>query len=433
MSRSNARTPRADGSTSLVPSQRPRTSSSRPGSPRSPRTVTSRSTGVPWPDLRTSARASSRTRPRAPAASRSIGNGSRRSPGVATVPRRGSHRSQWTRLRMPAGWTVRAAPPVDVEEPYRRAGAPRDRPGGEDLEADVVRRGAVGPLLGDVSRRSRAQGGDRHGDQSAAEPPDDATGRPTHEHQAVPSPRPHVGSHGLERALRARDPLDPGVAGHGRAQRPGERLELRLDDVVRVAAGEHPHVQGDLRRGTRTTRARAGSASRRTCPPMTTYSWPARLARVHDVRAAGDVDDGLHERLVERDGRVAEPRDAALVAEGLADAPAPARWRRPRRCGGRRRACRPRLDGEVDERVLRERRRACGRRTRTPVLTSARPVPSRSTVDLHGALGRAPAHRGGARAWAAHGGAPARWVGTRSETASRNRVVSWGVPAVTRR
>ena len=30
------------------------------------------------------------------------------------------------------------------------------------------------------------------------------------------------------------------------AERPGERLELRLDDVVRVAAGEHAHVQGDL-------------------------------------------------------------------------------------------------------------------------------------------------------------------------------------------
>ena len=30
------------------------------------------------------------------------------------------------------------------------------------------------------------------------------------------------------------------------AQRPGDGLELRLDDVVRVATREHPHVQGDL-------------------------------------------------------------------------------------------------------------------------------------------------------------------------------------------
>ena len=41
------------------------------------------------------------------------------------------------------------------------------------------------------------------------------------------------------------------------------------------------------------------------------------LAGVHEVRAAGDVDDGLRERLVERHGGVAEPRDAALVAERL--------------------------------------------------------------------------------------------------------------------
>ena len=74
-----------------------------------------------------------------------------------------------------------------------------------------------------------------------------APGRPSHEHQPVPgAARPHVGSHGLERTLRARDPLDAGVAGHGRPQRPGERLELGLDDVVRVATGEHAHVQGDL-------------------------------------------------------------------------------------------------------------------------------------------------------------------------------------------
>ena len=43
-----------------------------------------------------------------------------------------------------------------------------------------------------------------------------------------------------------------------------------------------------------------------------------RLALVHDVGAAGDVDDGLDQRLVERHGGVAEPGDAALVAERLA-------------------------------------------------------------------------------------------------------------------
>ena len=44
-----------------------------------------------------------------------------------------------------------------------------------------------------------------------------------------------------------------------------------------------------------------------------------RLAGVHEVRATGDVDDGLHERLVERHERVAVAGDARLVAEGLPD------------------------------------------------------------------------------------------------------------------
>ena len=44
-----------------------------------------------------------------------------------------------------------------------------------------------------------------------------------------------------------------------------------------------------------------------------------RLAGVHEVRAPGDVDDGLHERLVERHEGVAEARDARLVAERLLD------------------------------------------------------------------------------------------------------------------
>ena len=42
------------------------------------------------------------------------------------------------------------------------------------------------------------------------------------------------------------------------------------------------------------------------------------LAGVHAVGAPGHVDDGLHQRLVERHGGVAEAADAALVAERLA-------------------------------------------------------------------------------------------------------------------
>ena len=39
---------------------------------------------------------------------------------------------------------------------------------------------------------------------------------------------------------------------------------------------------------------------------------------VDEERATREVDDGLHERLVERHGRLAEATDAGLVAERLA-------------------------------------------------------------------------------------------------------------------
>ena len=49
-----------------------------------------------------------------------------------------------------------------------------------------------------------------------------------------------------ERALRGRDAGLARVDRDRVAQRAGERLELGLDDVVRVAAGQHPDVQRDL-------------------------------------------------------------------------------------------------------------------------------------------------------------------------------------------
>src|SRR5690606_37736722 len=81
-----------------------------------------------------------------------------------------------------------------------------------------------------------------------------------------------------------------------------------------------------------------------------------RLARVHEVRPSGDVDDGEREGFVERYGGVAEPRDARLVAERLAQRLADADRDVLDRVvrvdvdvpGG--------LDAQVDERVLAERR-----------------------------------------------------------------------------
>ena len=53
-------------------------------------------------------------------------------------------------------------------------------------------------------------------------------------------------------------------------------------------------------------------------PPIGDVHLALRLAGVHAVRAAGHVDDGLHQRLVERHRGVAEAADAGLVAERLA-------------------------------------------------------------------------------------------------------------------
>src|SRR3954468_4868301 len=39
---------------------------------------------------------------------------------------------------------------------------------------------------------------------------------------------------------------------------------------------------------------------------------------VHEIRTTGQVDSGLHQRLVQRNRRVAEAADAGLVAERLA-------------------------------------------------------------------------------------------------------------------
>src|SRR5690606_19128374 len=50
-----------------------------------------------------------------------------------------------------------------------------------------------------------------------------------------------------------------------------------------------------------------------------TYAWLAGRNRHIEVqiRAAGNVDDGTHERLVERHRRVGEPPDSPLVPERL--------------------------------------------------------------------------------------------------------------------
>ena len=100
---------------------------------------------------------------------------------------------------------------------------------------------------------------------------------------------------------------------------------------------------------------------------------------VHDVRPAGQVDRGLHQRLVQRHQRVAEAADAGLVAERLAqrladrdrgvlDGVVGVDLEVARGCGrpGRsRRACRA--------------GRACGRRTARRCRPRCCPMPSSSS------------------------------------------------------
>ena len=118
-----------------------------------------------------------------------------------------------------------------------------------------------------------------------------------------------------------------------------------------------------------------------------------RLAGVHEVRPAGDVDDGVGQRLVERHERVAVPADAGLVAERLTQRLRRSRWRRPRRVWCASTSTSPwAAHREVDHRVGRQRgehvvvERHAGR---DPGAAGAVEV----ELDLDPALGRRPAAR----------------------------------------
>src|SRR6478735_8975352 len=112
-----------------------------------------------------------------------------------------------------------------------------------------------------------------------------------------------------------------GLAGVDRdrvAERPGERLELRLDQVVRVAPGQHPDVQGEVRVEGEGLEDVPGQGSL-VVAADDDVRLGLGLAGVHAVRPPGHVHDGLHQCLVEGHGGVAEAADADLVAERLAE------------------------------------------------------------------------------------------------------------------
>ena len=143
------------------------------------------------------------------------------------------------------------------------------------------------------------------------------------------------------------------------AERPGERLELRLHDVVRLPPREHADVQGDVGverdrlEDVPGQRAEVGHGSAATAERDVLL--PLGLAGVHAVGTTGHVDDRLHERLVERDGGVAEPADALLVPERLAQRLAEHDRRVLDGVVGVDVQVTGGLDGEVDQRVPGER------------------------------------------------------------------------------
>ena len=92
---------------------------------------------------------------------------------------------------------------------------------------------------------------------------------------------------------------------------------------MRVATGQHPDVDAD--RGVERQRLEHVLGQRTgVVAADDRVHLPLGLTGVDAVRPAREVDRAMHERLVERHGRVAESPDAALVTqgrfEGLADA-----------------------------------------------------------------------------------------------------------------
>ena len=207
--------------------------------------------------------------------------------------------------------------------------------------------------------------------------------------------------------------------------------------TVWIAAGQHAHVQRDLGVVGEGLEDVPGQRAR-VVATDDDIGLGIRLTRVHDVGAPCDVDDGLHERLVEGHRGITEARDPALVTERLPDRLAQHDGDVLDGVVGVDVGVPGRLDREVDQRVLGQREQH--------VVVERHPradLPGAGAVevdaDLDGALGGGPAHRGGAVGVdAAHGASPEwsvvrRWVGARSASAARNAVVSSGVPAVTRR
>src|SRR3984885_9007956 len=229
-----------------------------------------------------------------------------------------------------------------------------------------------------------------------------------------------------EDALGGGDARRPRIVGRGGPQCAGHGLELGLDDVVRVPAVQHVHVQADA------GREREGFPDvpgERGVVAGADHRGHAVRLLVDHVGPAGQVDGGADQGLVERDERVAEPLDARLVAKRLLQRLAECDRRVLNRVVGVDLGVALGADGEAEAAVLAELvEHVVEERDAGLDLDRARAV----EVDLDQQLrllGLADhaAHpaAGGELLVAAH------WPST-SVSASRNALISCGVPTVTR-
>lgn len=131
-------------------------------------------------------------------------------------------------------------------------------------------------------------------DRARADPLDGLLDRPAVSRAVVHDPDRRAGARGSigERPLRRRHAVLVGVVATAWAQRPGEGLEQRLDDVVRVRAALGVQVQRQA--------GRAGDGAEELVDELVVH--PARPARrqvgmEHEQRPPGDVDQLSRTRL----------------------------------------------------------------------------------------------------------------------------------------
>src|SRR5206468_3885882 len=118
----------------------------------------------------------------------------------------------------------------------------------------------------------------------------------------------------LEEPLGREHADDARVALGGEIERARQRLEDRLDDVVRVAARGHADVEVHARL--------VGECQEEVVDQLDVERADLRLLDPDVVDEEGpprEVDHGRHQRLVERHGRLAEAADAGLLAERVAE------------------------------------------------------------------------------------------------------------------